>query len=209
GFEPAVRAGADSGQNGSLSCSSGHDLVDAVASPQAQQVGCGAAADVGEAHVEQRGRVTVAPGPCPNRERTCVSARPAKAASKRSQYSRLSPEAVGTKQTLGRFGESAPARSSSQSSIADSPVSDIENPPPPRATIVVCTAVPPESALLTASASGLGRRQTLPASFGFGVLRSRRHTSSAISAQGTRWVHLSVPNFSSTSACALSSSASV
>src|SRR5699024_11714564 len=55
---------------------------------QAQQVGCGAAADVGEAHVEQRGRVTVAPGPCPNRERTCVSARPAKAASKRSQYSR-------------------------------------------------------------------------------------------------------------------------
>src|SRR5699024_8780079 len=175
--EPAVRAGAGSGQNGSLSCSSGHDLVDAVASPQAQQVGCGAAADVGEAHVEQQGRVTVAPGPCPNRERTCVSARPAKAVSKRSQYSRLSPEAVGTKQTLGRLGESAPARSISQSSIADSPVSDIENPPPPRATIVECTAVPPAPALITASASGLGRRLTISASFG--VIGVRRHTTPA------------------------------
>src|SRR5699024_12250354 len=120
----------------------------------------------------------------------CVRGRRTSGPAKASLYCRLSRDAVGMKQTLGRFGESAPARSSSQSSIADSPFSDIENPPPPRATIVVCTAVPPASALLTASASGLGRRQTLPASFGFGVLRSRRHTSSAISAQGTRWVHL-------------------
>src|SRR5699024_1635152 len=116
--------------------------------------------------------------PRPSRQTTQVSAPTARAAPKRSQSARRSPEAAGTKQTLGRLGESAPARSSSQSSIADSPVSDIENPPPPRATIVKCTAVPPASALLTASASGLGRRQTIPASFGFGVFRVRRRTSS-------------------------------
>src|SRR5699024_12589402 len=74
-FEPACRAGADAGQYGSLRCSSGHDLGDAVASPQAQQVRCGAAADVDEVHVEQQGRITVAPGSLSEQgEDVCVGA---------------------------------------------------------------------------------------------------------------------------------------